>query len=214
MSIVKIFCIAACGSACELLNTASALASTPFISNFVYLKGGANINQNYPNTAAIFPNLSLLYSTGGTVLDKSTLYDFIFTVGTSLNSRGVVGIDLGAQTGQSSYGPVGFQVYKYTGVGPTAADPTPGTLFYSEPLSPTNTLVSMPTNIMGPGNYYIQFVDNSTYNDIVTNGELVNGDVFTSQVPEPATWSMMLIGFGLAGAILRRRNAQSTRAMV
>jgi hypothetical protein len=32
------------------------------------------------------------------------------------------------------------------------------------------------------------------------------GDVDTG-VPEPASWGLMLIGFGLAGATLRRRRA-------
>ncbi len=31
-------------------------------------------------------------------------------------------------------------------------------------------------------------------------------------VPEPATWTMMILGFGLAGAGLRRRQAQALRA--
>ncbi len=36
-------------------------------------------------------------------------------------------------------------------------------------------------------------------------GLTVNGDPQTSAVPEPATWAMMLIGFGMVGAGMRRR---------
>ena len=35
----------------------------------------------------------------------------------------------------------------------------------------------------------------------------------TSAVPEPATWAMMLVGFGLAGASLRRRNRRPVPAV-
>ena len=31
-------------------------------------------------------------------------------------------------------------------------------------------------------------------------------------VPEPATWAMMLAGFGLTGATLRRRGAMAVKA--
>jgi len=32
----------------------------------------------------------------------------------------------------------------------------------------------------------------------------------TAAVPEPATWGMMLIGFGMIGAVIRRRKALPT----
>ncbi len=35
------------------------------------------------------------------------------------------------------------------------------------------------------------------------------GDVFSAGVPEPAAWSLMILGFGLAGAALRRREASA-----
>lgn len=34
--------------------------------------------------------------------------------------------------------------------------------------------------------------------------------LFTPQVPEPSTWAMMLVGFGAAGAALRRRRTRRT----
>jgi len=50
-----------------------------------------------------------------------------------------------------------------------------------------------------------------------TNGHLgawLGGNVFTEQgaVPEPATWTLMIGGFGLAGAALRRRRASAVAA--
>ena len=57
----------------------------------------------------------------------------------------------------------------------------------------------------GGGQFY---VDNITVGDFVV-GEAANS-VITAQaggVPEPATWAMMIIGFGLAGSMVRRRRA-------
>jgi hypothetical protein len=34
----------------------------------------------------------------------------------------------------------------------------------------------------------------------------------TSGVPEPATWAMMIVGFGLVGSAVRRRNRQVSPA--
>lgn len=51
----------------------------------------------------------------------------------------------------------------------------------------------------------------SVYADFVvrgTPGDIINGTMTLqdhSPVPEPATWAMMIAGFGLAGASLRRR---------
>ena len=40
----------------------------------------------------------------------------------------------------------------------------------------------------------------------------LDGVSLTADVPEPATWGMMLLGFGLVGAALRRRNAVAVAA--
>ena len=42
----------------------------------------------------------------------------------------------------------------------------------------------------------------------VTGGSLV-GSRATAAVPEPATWAMMLVGFGLVGAVMRRKQRQT-----
>ena len=40
----------------------------------------------------------------------------------------------------------------------------------------------------------------------------ISGDLATSPAPEPATWGMMLIGFGAVGAVVRRRKLVLTHA--
>jgi len=39
-----------------------------------------------------------------------------------------------------------------------------------------------------------------------SGGEWLGGQIFGAAVPEPATWAMMIAGFGLAGGMLRRRS--------
>ena len=60
------------------------------------------------------------------------------------------------------------------------------------------------------GIYYLGSTDNMDVSDaILSRKSLVtatfNYTPFAGDVPEPATWAMMIAGFGLAGAALRRR---------
>ncbi len=55
------------------------------------------------------------------------------------------------------------------------------------------------------------YVD-AVFGSLEQNGEIHLGgyggklEVLRSAVPEPATWAMMIIGFGLIGSTIRRRN--------
>ena len=55
----------------------------------------------------------------------------------------------------------------------------------------------------GPGSYTLYKAQNGSYG-ANSNGRLT----VTAGVPEPATWTLMIAGFGLAGAALRRRRLQ------
>ena len=46
----------------------------------------------------------------------------------------------------------------------------------------------------------------------IANGADVRANFTLTAVPEPATWGMMIMGFGLAGATLRRRRASALAA--
>jgi hypothetical protein len=83
------------------------------------------------------------------------------------------------------------------------------TLFSGSPGSGTSVAPSGGTATaasllwtLAPGNYYLQLVTTST----PSKGELVTGGLtLLSQVPEPATWATMIVGFGLIGLAARRR---------
>jgi hypothetical protein len=54
---------------------------------------------------------------------------------------------------------------------------------------------------LSAGSYYVQ-VDPA---DIAKSGETVNGSLTVTVVPEPASWTMMILGLGGLGATLRGR---------
>jgi hypothetical protein len=61
--------------------------------------------------------------------------------------------------------------------------------------------------ILQAGQYYVQ-IDSST---LINKGdEFVTGGLTLSAVPEPATWAMMITGFGLLGLAARRRRELAT----
>jgi hypothetical protein len=59
-------------------------------------------------------------------------------------------------------------------------------------------------------------IENGKFQQGVLSGVVSNGDFYNlqiaSDVPEPATWAMMLIGAGLVGAMVRRRAAMALTA--
>lgn len=68
----------------------------------------------------------------------------------------------------------------------------------------TGLLQSTATNNFTLSNFVTS--GSSGFADFFSIGELtVNGVTANSAVPEPATWAMLLIGFGFAGAAMRRR---------
>lgn len=52
--------------------------------------------------------------------------------------------------------------------------------------------------------FLIQQFGNTPFNSVTFRNLRVEADQFVSDVPEPASWSLMLVGFGLVGATVRR----------
>ncbi len=80
-----------------------------------------------------------------------------------------------------------------------------------------------PSAAFTPGTSYtthvIDFTATATSGTISFGGSLLSGNYATaidnlvlSSAPEPATWGMMLTGFGLTGAVMRRRKAHPLAA--
>ena len=63
--------------------------------------------------------------------------------------------------------------------------------------------------------FYFSAPPESTYQIDITNGtnsETVSGPAVSPGVPEPASWALMILGFGAMGAMLRRRRSSPARA--
>ena len=90
------------------------------------------------------------------------------------------------------------------------AGPETGSIFFGPGAAPgayTNWRSGEPNNIFGAEN---SLVVNGGWNDGTGTSEYVGYVVEYSAgataVPEPASWAMLIVGFGLIGAIQRRRN--------
>jgi hypothetical protein len=59
------------------------------------------------------------------------------------------------------------------------------------------------TNTLGTGSYYVQI------DFIAKSNELLSGGLAVSAIPEPATWAMMLVGFGALGGMVRASRKQA-----
>lgn len=62
-------------------------------------------------------------------------------------------------------------------------------------------------NFMAEGSTLLTFINATPEGDSMAGLDDVSVTGFSSAVPEPSTWAMLMLGFGLAGAALRRKKA-------
>ncbi len=125
-----------------------------------------------------------------TKLVTGNTYDFSFTLATPVGSA--TSVQLLAQLlkhGQSTPEMIQYSLYSGTSGSGTFITQS------SSDFSPTIAFTP------AAGNYYVEV------NYIAVSGEVAGGTL-TSSVPEPASWAMMLVGFGALGVALRRRAAK------
>jgi len=128
----------------------------------------------------------------GTILNKANTYDFTFSMDNPLKgSVSTVQIEAQAQhTGDNET--ITFDLF--------SGDPNGSHSYLA--TSSTGTNANLMYNA-SPGDYYLQVTP--AYIKQGANREALSGTILTGSVPEPATWAMMLVGFGGLGATLRRR---------
>ena len=122
-----------------------------------------------------------------TKLLKKNTYDFTFSMVADPGSFGSLQVLAQLLTkGGSTPEPIQFSLYE--GV------PSSGVFKGQSNLDYAPTLAFKPE----VGSYYVKI------DKITVNNEVVGGTI-TTAVPEPASWAMMLVGFGAMGVALRRR---------
>ena len=161
----------------------AALAATSASAVTIVVPGGP---FSLANPLATFP---------GTDLDKADTYDFTFTVGAPTGTLATIQIQAQAQkTGDNE--PITFDFY--------SGSPGSGSFLGTSSTGTNANLTFNPT----VGSYYVEVLP--AY--IASNNEALSGTILISTVPEPAAWTMMLVGFGGLGAALRRRSAKTVAA--
>lgn len=87
-----------------------------------------------------------------------------------------------------------------------------GPLSFTVSAATTLDLTSLAFNTIGSKDiYFTTDVINGAGNTGNVGATLIRGGGTTPPVPEPATWAMMLVGFGFVGATMRRKQRQTMR---
>ena len=143
-----------------------------------------------PVASGVFNLANPIGTVLGIKVSNPNTYDFTFTLGGTF--------DVIMQLQASMFGGVAQNIdfSLYSGA------PGSGTLLASSAFTKGPAI----EKILGAGSYYLQI------GTITVNRELVSGSLTVSAIPEPATWALMISGFGLAGAAIRRRRASDALA--
>jgi hypothetical protein len=153
-----------------------------------------------PVQATVTFNVTGSYSDGGTLSGTFTTDDALTTLeSTSLTVLGgTLGLD-GVIFNDASYITAGTQDLPNSFLLLALSDVDKSlSLVFVSPLTLSGATLSTASD------NYQEFVGTRT----IVSGSVVNANP-TSAVPEPATWAMMLLGFGGIGFQLRRRRFQS-----
>ncbi len=151
--------------------------------------------------ASVF-QITAQYQSGATFVG-TLWFDDIAGVATD-----VVGTLTGYQEGQNFYSGTGssFINWIWAGGSDFAAGPAYGTFLMSgnEPgYAAFIPFTFLPPSAGGP------VFSNASYgNSVIYNDPIVSGSI--TAVPEPASWAMMIVGFGLVGLGSRRSRATTT----
>lgn len=142
-------------------------------------------------TGAYINGGGTLSQSAGTVTAAGTLYNFSVYFGLRNDA------DIATQIlGQASLN-IGSNSYAVAGTSPSYGDWAKYSVSYVSTSADIGKSIGV--TLIGQSN-------GSAYQSLFDNAQLD-----ASAVPEPATWLMMIVGFGAVGASVRRRRSQSVR---
>ena len=154
--------------------------------------GGVGLFQ--PGTAGFFNSvpdgLTVAYSNGGTIwqtVGVTAVAGTTYTLSTAFGARN----DIGGQGSVSLL--VGANTVVATGVAPTAGNWSTFIASYTATLADAGSAITIQLDSRGPQGGFDKV-------------EL------SAVLPEPANWAMLITGFGLTGAVMRRRRVTAAIA--
>jgi hypothetical protein len=226
---MKTFAFAAVAA---ILASSPAAAATNLVSNGSFENGlagwtigGTDTDSPVRPPAAIFYGAAQPYPTGafGEAVPvnnaltnspdaagaRAAYFVSDFTVNQSLSqqvflTKGIYQIGFSAYAPRNGFNNIGEATFSGTIAGTVLAN-------YAVSTGPATTwqTFSGAANILEDGLFSVSFVFNSNRfpsKDIVIDQVyIIAGNPPTPVIPEPATWAMMIAGFGLVGAAMRRR---------
>lgn len=129
-------------------------------------------------------------------------YDFTFTLsGLAPGATTQIQIQAASQIQPNTAEPLDYDLFMGVPTGTNALPITDGSFLKAS--APSGGLAQIINDALGDGTYFVQVAPAQ----VVSDGEIASGSLTQIQptVPEPATWALMLVGFGGVGAALRRR---------
>ncbi len=183
--------------------------------------GGGIVFQQQYNAAAFSGPLTVqsitFFRDSGTVMDDAT-YDVSFYIGPAMGA-----MDVGDFNNNRGTLLVNFGSFHFSGTMPTeltldGADfnynPADGNLLMDVTVTALNEGVGYQSffqaDYSGNGDILRSYYYNNSAEDTANDDGAIVTRFNTGAVPEPGTWALMIGGFGLAGASLRRRRTAAT----
>lgn len=163
-----------------------------------------------------------LTNTSSSPIDASRISVFGFDVTpdalTSTSLAGIFDVVASGPVPQPNLHPDGSLEFCYKDTGPTnncTGGASGGVTFGNSAAGSFNLVFSAPPSSVTFLNHLIRYQSISAIPGVTLSGDsaigLPSGGPPT--VPEPATWAMMIVGFGLAGTMIRRARRQHVLAI-